>query len=85
MPSHPILRTVLLPNNSLTGPLPPAWANSSLDYLVLSRNDLTGPALPPAWADPRALPHLRELRLDGNPGLGGRLPAALAWPLLEHM
>ena len=53
--------------------------------LALSRNALTGPAFPPAWLEPGALPRLASLLLAGNPGLTGSLPPGLAWPLFQEL
>ena len=45
--------------------------------LDLTDNLLTGPAFPPAWVAPGALPSLRHLSLSGNANLTGTLPANL--------
>jgi hypothetical protein len=45
--------------------------------LNLSENLLTGPALPPAWLEPGAMPDLKHLVLSGNANLTGTLPSNL--------
>ena len=53
--------------------------------LGLSDNLLTGPAFPAAWTQPGAMAQLYELKLSGNPGLTGSLPANLSWPMLTNL
>jgi hypothetical protein len=47
------------------------------NLLDLTDNLLTGPAFPPAWLAPGALPDLKHLALSGNANLTGTLPANL--------
>ena len=61
---------LVLPNNNLTGPLPPALSSlTALEKLGLSNNNLTGP-LPPAL---NSLTALEELEF-GNNHLSGPIP-----------
>ena len=69
-----------LPDNGLTGPLPPEIGNlTQLRVLNLSGNDLSG-AFPGAVS---GLSELTELRVGGNPGLEGALPFGLR--RLDHL
>ena len=73
---------VALPDNGLSGPLPPEIANlTELRVLNLSENDLSG-ALPGSIG---GLHELGELRLGRNPGLKGALPFALRWLERVHV
>ena len=56
-----------------------------LQDLHLSFNNLSGPAFPPAWLAPGALPSLAVLHLAGNAGLTGTLPPSMPWPKLSAM
>jgi len=56
-----------------------------LAVLSLANNSLSGPAFPPAWLEPEALPRLIVLDVAGNPGLGGTLPANLSWPFIDAL
>ncbi len=58
---------------------------NQLDELHLDANQLTGPALPPAWLAPNSTLDLAILSLATNPGLEGTLPAALNWSRLAAM
>lgn len=70
-------------SNSFSGGLPSEWATAGVSVLSLEGNALSGPAFPPAWLRPGALPRLNRLQLAGNVELGGTLPAGLAWPQLH--
>ncbi|KAL4431228.1 hypothetical protein ABPG75_006484 [Micractinium tetrahymenae] len=71
-----------LGGNRFAGPLPLAWANSmAVQEVNLQGNALTGPAFPPAWLAPGAMPHLMLLHLGAKSALTGTLPARLPWPL----
>ena len=70
----PVLATLDLQRNELTGAIPPELgALSSLWFLDLSSNNLEG-GLPPEL---RHLTNLRSLRLSRNAALSGPLPARL--------
>lgn len=56
-----------------------------VETLNLAHNALAGPAFPPAWLRPGAMPRLKFFNLIGNRGLRGTLPANLAWPVLEQL
>ena len=47
-----------------------------VDFLELGGNQLTGPAIPPAWLD-GSMPNLRLLHLSNNSALYGTLPPSL--------
>lgn len=47
-------------------------------------NNLTGPAFPPAWLAPGALPNLAMLDLANN-DVTGSLPTQLPWPRLSAL
>ncbi|PSC75913.1 5 -nucleotidase isoform B [Micractinium conductrix] len=66
-----------LPGNYLTGTLPAAWASAQLVSLSVRKNFLTGPAFPPAFLAPGALPQLSSYDVEGNVGLTGTLPTTL--------
>ncbi|XP_006645505.1 receptor kinase-like protein Xa21 [Oryza brachyantha] len=71
-----MLQSLLLENNSFTGPIPASLANlSSLQCLHMHNNHLNG-LIPPVLG---SIPALQELSLGGN-GLSGELPASL-WNL----
>ena len=53
--------------------------------LFLSRNQLTGPAFPPAWLRANASLDVKALSLRGNARLGGALPSRLPWRSLQWM
>ena len=57
----------------------PEMTNLTLFFQVksvlLKDNLLTGPAFPPTWLPPRAMPYLEILDVSGNRGLTGTLPA----------
>lgn len=53
--------------------------------LDLADNALMGPAFPPAWLAPGAMPRLWQLVVSNNPNLTGSLPDELAWPKLQTM
>jgi len=63
----------------------PNPAHPQVRTLKLTQNALAGPAFPPAWLLPGAMPALEELLLSENPGLGGPLPADLSWPKLHKL
>lgn len=46
--------------------------------------NITGPALPAAWLEAGALPHLVELDLSGC-AVSGTLPPTMPWPLLQKL
>jgi hypothetical protein len=52
--------------------------------LSLARNDLLGPAFPPAWLESGALRSLKYF-LVGGTALTGSLPPQLAWPQLQQL
>lgn len=56
-----------------------------LKSLVLGGNALTGPAFPPAWLAPGAMPYLAQYVVSNNAQLTGSLPAELAWPILDTL
>ena len=56
-----------------------------VDVLLLRNLGLAGPAFPPAWLAPGAMPKLATLVLEGNGGLVGTLPPDLAWPSLNEL
>lgn len=58
---------------------------NQLDELHLDANQLTGPALPPAWLAPNSTLDLSHYDITDNPGLVGPLPAALNWSRLEWL
>ena len=66
-------------------PPPPLPACLQPQLLSLANNSLSGPAFPPAWLRPGAMPDLATLVLSGNAGLAGTLPADLAWPNLKTL
>ena len=74
------------------GPYPPPLllrpclpARLQAQVLSLANNSLYGPAFPPAWLRPGAMPELVTLVLSGNAGLAGSLPMDLAWPNLKTL
>ena len=56
-----------------------------MEVLLLRNLGLAGPAFPPAWLAPGAMPKLATLALEGNGGLVGTLPPDLAWPKLYQL
>lgn len=56
-----------------------------VELLDIGGGHLTGPAFPPAWLEPGAMPALKNLALEGNRNLTGTLPAHLSWPQLETL
>ncbi|KAL4436534.1 hypothetical protein ABPG75_003673 [Micractinium tetrahymenae] len=83
--AHKLLTSLDLGANGFAGPLPDAWAPSKVQALFLANNSLSGPAFPPAWLAPGAMPALADLSLSGNPGLGGELPPQLPWLNLNSL
>ena len=53
--------------------------------IMLENNTLTGPAFPPGWLLPGAMPGLKVFSVQDNPGLTGTLPANLNWTLLSDL
>ena len=71
---NPSLDWLLFDGNDLSGAIPPTLGRSiNLTRLNLSRNAFTG-SLPPEFG---SLAALEELRVGGNAGLSGVLPASL--------
>ena len=76
------LSVVYLSNNSISGSLPPVWADASdgwresLQRLYLSDNQITG-QLPQLWSDSNSLWKLSRLDLFGNQ-MTGTIPWDLA-------
>lgn len=66
-------------------PLHPPTLDQAGASLLLAGNNLSGPALPPAWLRAGALPALKALDVSGNAALAGTLPAELAWPHLTTL
>ena len=68
-------------------PLQGSWRPELCACACLNQanNSLSGPAFPPAWLRPGAMPDLATLVLSGNAGLAGTLPADLAWPNLKTL
>lgn len=83
---HPLLACAAGP---ITRPPSSAWrphpCPQSLAVLQLTNNSLEGPALPPAWLAPGALPALWVYDVGENQGLTGTLPADLPWPSIADM
>ncbi|KAB1221472.1 hypothetical protein CJ030_MR2G028847 [Morella rubra] len=75
------LKTIDLTRNYLTGTIPPEWASTKLEYLILSANNLTG-VLPVALT---SLTKLTELRISSN-NFSGRIPNFFqSWKLLQKL
>ena len=70
-------------HSPLLNALPPRL--QVLEGLSLRGNQLSGPLFPPAWLAPGAMPHLKFLVLNNNPGLTGPLPDRLPWPELTDL
>ncbi|PRW45736.1 serine threonine- kinase receptor R831 [Chlorella sorokiniana] len=82
---HPNLLSLGLSGNWMHGTLPSSYGRSKAWSLQFAHNpNITGPALPAAWLEVGALPHLIELDLSGCP-VTGTLPPTLPWPILETL
>lgn len=69
-----------------SGTRPPGPCRAQqLEILMLRNLGLRGPAFPPSWLEPGALPQLAALSLEGNSGLEGTLPPGLPWPKIKEL
>ncbi|KAK7858399.1 putative leucine-rich repeat receptor-like serine/threonine-protein kinase [Quercus suber] len=77
----PSLKKIDLTRNYLSGTIPPEWASTKLEYLILSANNLTG-EIPVALTN---LTKLRELRINSNNFIG-RIPDFFqSWKQLQEL
>ncbi|GAB4821548.1 hypothetical protein N2152v2_008594 [Parachlorella kessleri] len=85
--NHLRVQILSLSGNQLTGTLPAVWPAifPELEELILGRNQLTGDALPDAWAALAAFPHISSMSFTGNNFSWGFPSALLEKPSMQSL